>query len=414
MVLFSVLLLGPTSAQEALSIDKPFDPDGFQQNYDLTLGKPPLLVYQEALLEYLQEKEQRRSKSVDEIRFSLKAFPNLAIYSKITNDLLNKVAEIDQEKIKVLQREQELETDGEKYQEVNKVYFRTFEWRLQGYQNPISDEEYKAKKFPRAAILSYEVPNVISNDFSKPIYIKIKVRTYQPIMILTSLIGDGFSDTSNYFYFDPKTPTEFRDRYEQDSGSASLINNKWAFRGLRVVESRFWNKDGSIDDTYVIRIINGTRKELSKVQIAIQERSVTDCLNIYFDPSKVQDISGASGCIEVGPQRPPVMSKFATMSGMTRIERDFNTYYELQKKSFELGLSASLLTDYPDKYLSDNAALATKAKSLLAKTRALENEIVRSTSVSAGKKTTITCVKGKLTKMVTAVKPKCPKGYKLK
>jgi hypothetical protein len=181
-----------------------------------------------------------------------------------------------------------------------------------------------------------------------------------------------------------------------------------------VVESRFWNKDGSIDDTYVIRIINGTRKELSKVQIAIQERSVTDCLNIYFDPSKVQDISGASGCIEVGPQRPPVMSKFATMSGMTRIERDFNTYYELQKKSFELGLSASLLTDYPDKYLSDNAALATKAKSLLAKTRALENEIVRSTSVSAGKKTTITCVKGKLTKMVTAVKPKCPKGYKLK
>ena len=30
------------------------------------------------------------------------------------------------------------------------------------------------------------------------------------------------------------------------------------------------------------------------------------------------------------------------------------------------------------------------------------------------KKTTITCVKGKLTKKVTAVKPKCPSGYKLK
>jgi membrane protein involved in colicin uptake len=30
------------------------------------------------------------------------------------------------------------------------------------------------------------------------------------------------------------------------------------------------------------------------------------------------------------------------------------------------------------------------------------------------KKTTITCVKGKLTKKVTAVKPKCPTGYKLK
>ena len=30
------------------------------------------------------------------------------------------------------------------------------------------------------------------------------------------------------------------------------------------------------------------------------------------------------------------------------------------------------------------------------------------------KKTTITCVKGKLTKKVTAVKPTCPKGYKKK
>jgi hypothetical protein len=33
---------------------------------------------------------------------------------------------------------------------------------------------------------------------------------------------------------------------------------------------------------------------------------------------------------------------------------------------------------------------------------------------AAKKKTTITCVKGKLTKKVTAVKPKCPAGYKKK
>jgi DNA-binding XRE family transcriptional regulator len=30
------------------------------------------------------------------------------------------------------------------------------------------------------------------------------------------------------------------------------------------------------------------------------------------------------------------------------------------------------------------------------------------------KKTIITCIKGKLTKKVTAVKPKCPAGYKVK
>jgi hypothetical protein len=32
----------------------------------------------------------------------------------------------------------------------------------------------------------------------------------------------------------------------------------------------------------------------------------------------------------------------------------------------------------------------------------------------AAKKTTITCVKGKATKKVTAVNPKCPTGYKKK
>lgn len=34
--------------------------------------------------------------------------------------------------------------------------------------------------------------------------------------------------------------------------------------------------------------------------------------------------------------------------------------------------------------------------------------------VAALKKTTITCVKGKLSKKITAIKPKCPSGYKLK
>jgi hypothetical protein len=52
-----------------------------------------------------------------------------------------------------------------------------------------------------------------------------------------------------------------------------------------------------------------------------------------------------------------------------------------------------------EKILSDAAAEAAR---ILAEARA------------ATKKTTITCVKGKLTKKVTAVKPKCPSGYKKK
>jgi len=40
--------------------------------------------------------------------------------------------------------------------------------------------------------------------------------------------------------------------------------------------------------------------------------------------------------------------------------------------------------------------------------------ILAAARVTATKKSTITCIKGKLTKKVTAVKPKCPTGYKVK
>ena len=41
-------------------------------------------------------------------------------------------------------------------------------------------------------------------------------------------------------------------------------------------------------------------------------------------------------------------------------------------------------------------------------------KIIEAAKIAANKKVTITCVKGKLTKKVTAVKPKCPAGYKKK
>jgi hypothetical protein len=43
-----------------------------------------------------------------------------------------------------------------------------------------------------------------------------------------------------------------------------------------------------------------------------------------------------------------------------------------------------------------------------------ESQLKASLLVSNIKKTTITCIKGKLTKKVTAVSPKCPAGYKKK
>ena len=56
----------------------------------------------------------------------------------------------------------------------------------------------------------------------------------------------------------------------------------------------------------------------------------------------------------------------------------------------------------------DKAAADKVAADFLARQKAAADK------VAALKKTTITCVKGKLTKKVTAVKPKCPPGYKVK
>ena len=39
---------------------------------------------------------------------------------------------------------------------------------------------------------------------------------------------------------------------------------------------------------------------------------------------------------------------------------------------------------------------------------------LNTTLIKSVQKTTITCIKGKVTKKVTAVKPKCPAGYKKK
>ena len=49
-----------------------------------------------------------------------------------------------------------------------------------------------------------------------------------------------------------------------------------------------------------------------------------------------------------------------------------------------------------------------------AELKAKQEAEAKAAAAAAKKKTTITCVKGKLTKKVTAVKPTCPKGYKKK
>jgi len=59
-------------------------------------------------------------------------------------------------------------------------------------------------------------------------------------------------------------------------------------------------------------------------------------------------------------------------------------------------------------------ALGVKVLELAPYVKVPDNIRFRESIPYAEKKFTITCVKGKLTKKVTAVNPKCPAGYKLK
>ena len=54
------------------------------------------------------------------------------------------------------------------------------------------------------------------------------------------------------------------------------------------------------------------------------------------------------------------------------------------------------------------------ADKLIADAKVEAARILAAVKAAATKKTTITCIKGKLTKKVTAVKPRCPAGYKVK
>ena len=58
-----------------------------------------------------------------------------------------------------------------------------------------------------------------------------------------------------------------------------------------------------------------------------------------------------------------------------------------------------------------NSELQSKERILTSLEGSITSAIATA-KINAMKKKTITCVKGKLTKKVTAVNPKCPKGYK--
>jgi len=176
---------------------------------------------------------------------------------------------------------------------------------------------------------------------------------------------------------------------------------------------------------------------------------------LFIDVTK-RDIRGSLAFYSLDHDRRPSITAFSSNKKLPSIELGYNAgigsfiespkYTLLIKDNIGLKLSISLIpkdlvnsdaakqlfTDAENTRISNvklaqaeneaKAAAELKAKQeaeakAIAEAKAaaeLKAKQEAEAKAAAAKKTTITCVKGKLTKKVTAVKPKCPTGYKLK
>jgi V8-like Glu-specific endopeptidase len=114
------------------------------------------------------------------------------------------------------------------------------------------------------------------------------------------------------------------------------------------------------------------------------------------------------------------MANFSSPNKFLDLIKSAEIFVEEQKKAqLVKAEEARLAAELKAKQEAEAKAVADKlaADKLAAEKLAAEKlaaEKLAATKVAALKKTTITCIKGKLVKKVTAVKPLCPAGYKKK
>jgi hypothetical protein len=100
--------------------------------------------------------------------------------------------------------------------------------------------------------------------------------------------------------------------------------------------------------------------------------------------------------------------KYGALRSQERVSYE-DTYVEFSGRDKDL---FKVTITKGNEYFSevDTKAAADKA----AADKAAADKAAAEARAAAMKKTTITCIKGKVTKKVSAIKPKCPSGYKKK
>jgi chromosome segregation ATPase len=129
----------------------------------------------------------------------------------------------------------------------------------------------------------------------------------------------------------------------------------------------------------------------------------SDCALALADTSKsVESEKAIDACYELTDALAAATdARGSTAEGLDAINDAMSKYVTVLE-----ALDAAAVQAQEEKDAAAAKAATAAAKAAAAKAAAAK--------AAAFKKTTITCVKGKLTKKVTAVKPVCPTGYKVK
>lgn len=154
-----------------------------------------------------------------------------------------------------------------------------------------------------------------------------------------------------------------------------------------------WNKEVERFQSFEARYRGAQEFAIVRLgfKISIELLRVEDCNSVAFNEKYTRNVSPLN---LIG-----LSADLATISAKTAIVVSQRVQDELLAKQAA------------DKAAADLKAKQEAEAKAAAELKAKQDAEVKTTLT---KRTTITCVKGKLTKKVTAIKPKCPSGYKVK
>lgn len=154
--------------------------------------------------------------------------------------------------------------------------------------------------------------------------------------------------------------------------------------------------------------LNQRFKDNGITLVKLQGLKDSDCALALADTSKsAESLEAIDTCYELRDALGAATdARGATAQGLDLLNNTLSKYVALLE-----GLDAAKAKAAEEKAAAEEKKVQEEKAAAEAKAAAAKATAAKA---AATKKTTITCVKGKLIKKVTAVKPKCPTGYKLK